>query len=179
MTEELRLLDNARRARENASQELGESDFYTFYRHGWEMNRELATTRTALGFQETLVPSWVGTVSYADVDEGIDTIQSELQSISHCLSSGLGEHRMVIATASDLESLVRSVFRDAPDTQSASQLLEDCLLQSDLATIFTTFVLTAARDWILNAAFPTLEDGTCLSAFFSSWRATFLDCGTC
>lgn len=177
LAHEIQLLHNARDAREAVSQDRGESDFYVFYRQGWDMQRRLNTMEKAMNFHEKLLPEWTDTLSYADVGERLDKVQFELQSMAYCLESLNPRHAFIAATNATLDSLVDSGFRLSSDTRSNSAILGDCLMKFDLVTVIHTLALTAVRDWVLNAAFPPLQDGNVVSGLFDSWRNIFLNCG--
>ncbi|KUJ10152.1 uncharacterized protein LY89DRAFT_271076 [Mollisia scopiformis] len=176
LAEEIQLLHNARNDREAASHDLRESDFYTFYRDGWDMKQRLASMQRTINFHEKLVPLWKDSMSYGDIDEEMGMIEAELQSISHCLGTASLRRDITVATGGLLESLIQSAFRVGSVMKTASEIWREILSLSDSLTALNTLVLVAIRDWILNTLFPVFEDGSLLSALFKSWRTVLLDC---
>lgn len=174
---EIKLLHNARDARQAASHELGESDFYLFYRQGWDMQRRLNTMERAMNFHENLLPAWENALSYADVSERMDKVQFELQSMAYSLESLTLRHDFVVEPGTTLDSLIGSGFRLSSDTRSTTEILRYYLSNFDFVTTIHTLALTAVRDWVLHATFPIFQDGTVTSGLFDSWRTVFLECG--
>jgi hypothetical protein len=178
LTEQISLLKSARRARENVTGEVSESDFHTFYRNGWDMQRRLHTLEEVFAFHETEVPDWNDTLSYGDIDSRFDMIQAELQSIAHCLGAVSLRQDTTIATGSKLESLLRSSLGPLSDTTTINDHWSSILPLADPFGIVHTLALTAIRDWVLQTTFPILlNDGTLFSALYNSFRSIFLQAG--
>lgn len=177
LTEENQTLQNARHAREAMSLDPGESSFYEFYRQGWDMQRRMRSMQKAMGFFDTQVPDPPEFLSYTVLDERMEEIQGELQQITHCLGTAAAGQDVTVIVGSKLESLIHSGFKSLSDTRTADKILHECLSSADTFTVISTLVLAALRDWVLNTAFPNLQDGLMSSSFMSSYRALFIDCG--
>jgi hypothetical protein len=99
--------DNARQERESAGKDPKESLFRHFYQQLWDLEQRNGDLQSAAGFFE-LDPSQNRSLQFKDVEESMDQIQSELESILGNCDTTSFRLNTAIEGGSDLEALLLS-----------------------------------------------------------------------
>jgi hypothetical protein len=155
--------DNARQHRESAGQDPKESQFRVYHQQIWELQQLNMDLKGAADFFK-LDASQKRSLQDENIDESMEQIQSELESIlGNCDTTNL-QLSMAIEHGSDLEALLLSCLDLHKAPENLNLRLKECISQFEAPVLVRALVLAALNDWVFNTAFPPFmsEGATCL-----------------
>jgi hypothetical protein len=169
-------LESARQAREQAGNDPLESEFYYQGRCIWNLReKNHALEQVADFFRE--VPSQPRSLSAEDIDEAIDEIGRELESMFANGEPNIQSLPSTVFHGADMESLLRSGLGLRVREVCQPSLLAELISNMHPCVVVRSLALAALKDWVLYTSYPSfVPDGTSCS-MLRSYRDIAMEFG--
>jgi hypothetical protein len=165
---------NAQKDCEEAVQDPKESQFRIYHQQMWQLEQDKMKLESAANFFE-LDASQSRSLQVEHIDESMEQIQSELESILRSCDISSLQLSTAVEHGSDLETLLISCL-DIGETPDLLNLrLKECISQFEVPVIVRALVLTALNDWVFKTSFPPFKSEGATSLYLKSIQEIALE----
>lgn len=122
----------------------------------WDLNHRILKLQNLVGYFQD-VPKQGNALPASVIDDAIDEIVSELDSIPYGHSFENGLLTPEVSSDTDLGALIRSTLGPEGATKE-EKMLKDCVAAFDFdpEIVIRTFTIAALRDWVFETDYPSL-----------------------